>query len=142
SELSNDKEAATKAEIEKFLDGLGFDLRSGNVKGTNLDIAIIDRANKVCLCLELKWFIEPAEIREIEQRSRELTQGVAQAKKIKALFEGNDTRLLVQVLQIDPEYDFLCAVGSANWIGFDNVQDPDVPIIKVWHLLHYLKEVG
>jgi hypothetical protein len=142
SRLSNDKEAATKAEIIQVLASHGFDFRSGPVAGTNTDLAVIDRTNKVCLCLELKWFIEPAEIREVEQRTEELAQGIVQAKKIKRLFETGDTHLLEKVLDIDLEYTFLCAVGSVNWIGFGDVQDEEIPIIKVWHLLRLLKETG
>jgi len=142
SRLSNDKEATTKAEIEQFLAPYGFDFRSGRVEGTDVDLAIIDRVNKVCRCLELKWFIEPAEIREIEERSRELAQGISQAKKIKLLFERGDKRLIERLLEIDRHYAFLCAVGSVNWIGHGDVQDPEVPIIKVWHLLSRFKETG
>jgi hypothetical protein len=142
SRLSNEKEAATKTEIMGFLAPSGFDFRSGGVEGTDLDLAIIDRANKACLCLELKWFIEPAEIREIEERTQELAHGVTQAKKIKALFEFGDKHLLENILAIDGGYAFLCAVGSVNWIGFGGIQDSEIPIIKVWHLLGHLKECG
>jgi hypothetical protein len=142
SRLSNDKETVTKNEIEQFLLPYDFEFRTGEVQGTNVDLAIIDRAKKVCLCLELKWFIEPAEIREIEQRGQELAQGVIQAKKIQSLFERGDANLITNVLRIDASYTFLCAVASVNWIGFEGVQDSQVPIIKVWHLMHYFKEVG
>ena len=51
---------------------LNFDYKSGDVKGTNIDLAIIDRANKVCLCLELKWLIGASRrFREIEDRTEE-----------------------------------------------------------------------
>jgi hypothetical protein len=96
----------------------------------------------VCLCLELKWFIEPDEVREIEQRTEELAQGVAQAKKRKALFENGDARLVRGLLNIDQGYTFLSAVASQNWIGFGDVQDAEIPIIKVWHLLNQLEETG
>jgi hypothetical protein len=90
--------------------------------------------------LELKWFIEPAEIREIEQRSQELAQGIVQVKKIKVLFERGDERL--NVLLGIQDYQFFTAVASMNWIGHADVQDPDVPIIKVFHLLHRIAESG
>jgi hypothetical protein len=142
SRLSNDKEEATKKEIKQFLAGCGFEFRSGQVEGTNLDLAVIDYTDKACLCLELKWFIEPAEIREIEQRTEELAQGVSQARKIKALFERGDSHLIHHILGVTADYNHLCAVGSANWIGFSDVQDSDIPIIKVWHLLHRIKQDG
>ena len=140
SRLSNQKEAATRAEIIGFLAAYGFEFRSGNVQGTDLDLAIIDHANKCCISLELKWFIEPAEIREVEQRTAELAYGVTQAKKIQALFDARDSHLTENVLRVTPDYKMLCAVGSVNWIGFGDVQDTQVPIIKVGHLLRSIQE--
>ncbi len=46
------------------------------------------------LCVEIKWFIEPAEIREVLARSEELSKGVDQALKITKAFKDADTRLL------------------------------------------------
>jgi len=45
------------------------------------------------------------------------------------------------VLKIDADYSFLSAVASQNWIGHVDVQDPEVPIIKVGHLLSKIAEV-
>lgn len=55
------------------------------------------------------------------------------------LFRSNDQQL-VQLLGIDSAYDFLSAVGSVNWIGMADVQDPSISIVKVWHLMGKLKE--
>jgi hypothetical protein len=140
SDLTNNKESATKAEIIEVLTPLGVAFGWGDVKGTNVDIAIVDHRNKACLCLELKWFIEPAEIREITERTKDLADGVAQAKTINALHAQFDERLLKHVLKIDSGYSFLSVVASQNWIGHDDVQDPDVPIIKVGHLLTKIQE--
>jgi len=140
--LKNDKESLLKAEMSEFLDPLGFDTRSGELDGTDLDFAIIDRKTKDCLCLELKWFIEPAEIRESQERAAELKDGVEQAKKIRTLYERRDTRLISGILDIDPSYSFMTAVASVNWIGHSDAQDPDTPIVKVWHLLHRIKDSG
>jgi len=140
--LSNEKEVTTRREIIEALDSLGYDFRSGEVEGTNLDLAVIDHANKACLCLELKWFIEPAEIREIENRTKELAKGVMQCKLINSLFGRQDERLIKSVLGIEANYLFLSAVGSVNWIGFGDVQDADVPIIKVMHLVNKIVESG
>jgi hypothetical protein len=140
--LSNEKEAVTRREIIEALVSLGYDFRTGEVKGTNLDLAVIDRVNRACLCLELKWFIEPAEIREIEHRTNELAKGVQQCKVINNLFGQHDERLIKSVLGIESDYLFLSAVGSVNWIGFGDVQDSDVPIIKVMHLVNKIVESG
>jgi hypothetical protein len=120
----------------------GFTFGDGKVKGTNVDVAIVDHRNKACLCLELKWFIEPAEIRVINERTKELADGVRQAKTINALHAQGDERLLKGVLKIDADYAFLSAVASQNWIGHGDVQDPDVPVIKAGHLLAKIVEAG
>jgi hypothetical protein len=140
SRLINEKETLLRKEIEDFLAPLGLDARYGALDGTDLDLGIVDRKGRCCLCLELKWFIEPAEIREIEERTEELKSGIVQAKKLRALFERKDERLLRDVLGIESDYRFSTAVASHNWIGHAEAQDEDVPIIKVWHLLHQIRK--
>lgn len=140
SRLTNEKEVALREEIKEFLAPFDFDIAYGALDNTDLDIAIIDRTNKCCLCLELKWFIEPAEIREIHDRSEELLKGIVQAKKLITLFQEHNHRLIKDVLKIDQDYSFFTAVGSKNWIGHEDVQDIEVPIIKIGHLLHKIQE--
>jgi len=142
SRLTDEKELAIRDEIKEFLGTDRFDFKGGQLEGTDLDLAVIDREAKVCLGLELKWFIEPAEIREIEQRIEELAQGIVQAKKIKTLFERGDERLVKGLLGISQDYLFFTAVASMNWIGHGDVQDLDVPIIKVFHLLNHIAATG
>jgi hypothetical protein len=142
STLVNTKEAALVGEIREYLAGEGLEFVSAELKTTNLDLAIIDRTNKVCLCLELKWFIEPAEIREIRDRTDELKKGVGQAKELTRLFKAKDTQLVTNVLKIGQSYEFFSAVGSVNWIGMADVQDPAVPVVKVWHLMEKIEKMG
>ncbi|WP_076861311.1 hypothetical protein [Bradyrhizobium mercantei] len=141
SSLVDMKEDALIGEIRQFLADTEFEVIAGKLQSTDLDCAIIDRTNRCCLCLELKWFIEPAEIREIGDRTKDLKKGVTQAKALNDLFKRDDQRLR-ELLGIDPTYDFLSAVGSVNWIGMADVQAPSVPIVKVWHLMGELKEKG
>ncbi|WP_338692206.1 MULTISPECIES: hypothetical protein [Bradyrhizobium] len=141
SRLVDMKEDALVGEIRDFLTDTGFEVISGRLQSTDVDCAIIDRRNRCCLCLELKWFIEPAEIREIGDRTKDLKKGVEQAKHLNDLFRTHDPRL-EQLFRIDASYDFLSAVGSVNWIGMGDVQDPAIPIVKVWHLMGELKEKG
>ena len=54
ADLTNGKEAATKREILETLSGRNLSFVAGPVAGTDVDLGIIDHANKVCLCLELK----------------------------------------------------------------------------------------
>lgn len=73
-------------------------------------------------------------------RTKDLTAGVKQAKIISRLFVQKDRHLIDKVLKIDDEYSFLSIVASQNWIGYAEAQDPDVPIIKVWHLLSKIEQ--
>ncbi len=141
SRLVDMKEDSLVGEIREFLAGREFEVISGKLQSTDLDCAIIDRRNRCCLCLELKWFIEPAEIREIGDRTKDLKKGVDQVKYLNDLFRKHDPRL-GQLLGIDASYDFLGVVGSVNWIGMADVQDPSIAIVKVWHLMGELKEKG
>lgn len=141
SVLTQEKESLLRKEIRQFLEPLGYEICSAEVDDTDVDTAIIDRKNKTCLCLELKWFIEPAEIRETLQRSEELKKGISQARTINDLFHRRDRKLFDR-LSLTEEYDFLAVVGSKSWIGFIEIQDRDVPIIKVRHLLEEIKRRG
>lgn len=133
SQLVDEKENKARAETITTLAGLGFDFKHGQLGDTDLDLAIIDRKAKICLCVEIKWFIEPAEVREIRDRSEELRKGVTQARKIARMFSENDARLM-GLLQIDQSYDFQAMIGSVNFIGGHRIQDVEVPITKLWHL--------
>jgi len=141
STLVDQKEQEARSDTINSLSGLGLDFRCGRIAETDIDLAIIDRDAKVCICLEMKWFIEPAEIREVLARSYELAKGVAQAKKIALAFSRSDGRLMA-LLGIDSSYDFLSMVASVNSIGREEVQDPQVPIVKLWHLASQIREQG
>ncbi|WP_417447856.1 hypothetical protein [Idiomarina abyssalis] len=43
-------------------------------------------------------------------------------------------------MKIDVDYEFVCAVGSRNWIGNFYVQSEFIPIIKIKHFVEELKE--
>ena len=141
SRLVNEKEGQLRAETINALTALGFSFRHGQLDQTDVDLAIIDHATKTCLCVELKWFIEPAEVREVRTRSLELSKGVVQARTLDALFCSKDPRLLA-LLEIDASYDFLAMVGSVNFIGLPSIQDESVPITKLWHLVSKIQATG
>lgn len=140
SSLVDEKEALLYNELEKELCTLGFRCESGKVAGTDLDLAIIDDEAKSVLTVELKWFIEPAEIREVIQRSKEIKKGIQQAKKLHSLLENKDRNLFDNILKISDDYSHYSIVGSFNWIGSDSVQNIQVPVIKVGHLLKLFKD--
>lgn len=139
--LVNEKEIQLRRESIDSLRPLGYDCRNGKLDQTDVDLAIIDHESRSCLCVELKWFIEPAEIREVLMRSKELQQGVSQANVLHELFHAGDRQLL-SLLGIDASYDFLAMVGSVNFIGRPGIQDPRVPITKLWHLIARIEETG
>jgi hypothetical protein len=141
AQLTQQKEALLRNELTRHLEHLNLDFRSGVFNATDIDLAIIDRVNRSCLCVELKWFIEPAEIREVQQRSEELTKGVAQAKQIMDAYERGDQRLL-ELLGIGGDWDFAAVVGSYNWIGHFDVQDVNIPIVKPWQLADEIRGRG
>ncbi|KQX97419.1 hypothetical protein ASD22_09110 [Rhodanobacter sp. Root480] len=141
SKLVDQKEQQVRLETIASLSGLDLDFRHGQLTDTDIDLAIIDRKAKACLCLEIKWFIEPAEVREVLARSEELAKGVAQARKIGLAFSRSDERLM-SLLDIDQSYDFLSMVTSVNFIGRYQIQHPEVPITKLWHLASELRKRG
>jgi len=140
SRLVDQKEDQARSESIASLTGLGFDFKHGQLDDTDVDLAIIDREAKVCLCVEIKWFIEPAEVREVLARSEELRKGVVQARKIASMFAANDTKLMT-LLKIDDSYEFQAMVGSVNFIGGHRVQDPEVPITKLWHVVSKIQSL-
>jgi len=141
SRLVGQKEQEARMEAVTSLSGLDLDFRHGRIADTDIDLAIIDRKAKVCICVEIKWFIEPAEIREVLARSDEVAKGVTQARKISAAFSRSDERLM-GLLNIDTSYDFLSVVASVNFIGRQEVQHPEVPITKLWHLTSEIRRHG
>ncbi len=55
--LVDEKEVLLRTETIQSLQALGLEFKHGEVGLTDVDLAIIDRTAKVCLCIDLKWFI-------------------------------------------------------------------------------------
>jgi len=142
SELVDMKEEILRSEIKGKVELLGYEVVNGKVTNTDVDLAILDHMSKICLCVELKWFIEPAEVREVLERSEEIKKGISQAKKIMNLFENEDAKLCKELLRIDKGYKLFAIVGSRTFIGEGKAQDGTVPVVKVGHLLENLEELG
>lgn len=142
SKLTKQKENILRDKLIPEIEKLGYQTSKGKLYDTDVDLAIIDRDNKICISFELKWFIEPAEILEIVHRTEDLQKGVSQAKNILGKFTEGDTQLIKDVLNIDHSYSFSVAVGSMNWIGHFDVQSPKVPIIKINHFMEELEKRG
>lgn len=142
SRLVEEKEISLRQEITSRLSETVYEIKFGKIDDTDVDLAIVDRKNKKCITVELKWFIEPAEIREVIQRSKEVKKGVEQAKKISEAWNASDNRLLDDILGVDKSFDHLAVVAPVTSIGNPSSQDISVPVIKTWHLIDEILKVG
>lgn len=140
AKLVGEKEELMKQRFTTDLSTEDFRFVEGNVSSDlpDIDLAIIRDSEKTCLLLELKWFIGPAEFREVIEKSKEIKKGVCQSLKFKKAFANNHSPLL-EKLNIDSSYRFDGVVVSETWIGDANVQSPEVPVIRTDHLIAKLK---
>ena len=138
--LVSEKEALMRKSIIAELSEKGFSFISEKVTNPlpDIDLAIVSDSEKVCLLLELKWFIDPAEAREIIEKSKEIEKGISQIQKLKQAYTNNH-KLLLEKLNIDSSYRLEGIVVSQNWIGNAEVRSPEVPVIRVDHLIAKLK---
>jgi hypothetical protein len=131
------KEELMRRRIESGLSDSEYRTAHGKIPGhpelPDVDLAIISDAGKLCVMTELKWFIDPAEIDEIMNKSKEIEKGILQMRRLKVAFD-EECRGLLRLLGINKEYRVATAVVSANWIGHGWVQDRDVPVIREEHL--------
>ena len=139
SDLKTKKEGLMRERIKTRLADGGFRIASADISGlTDVDLAIIMDSEKTCLLLELKWFIAPALARERIEKSEEIAKGVAQVIRLKQAF-ANDHEQLLNKLKIDSGYRLDGVVVSENWIGYADVQSPEVPVIQSDHLIAKLR---
>ena len=137
--FSNKKEDLMKERFTTALSNKDFELASGKVSNLgDVDLAIVNHSEKACLLLELKWFIAPTTAHERINKSKEIKTGISQVLKLKQAFAENHKPLLDK-LNIDSSYRFEGVVVSENWIGYGNVQSPEVPVIRSNHLIKKLK---
>lgn len=139
SKLVNEKEDLMRKRVTTDLCNNDFRFVWGRVANLpDVDLAIVNDSEKTCLLLELKWFIEPAEAREIIQKSEEIEKGISQVLQLKQAFVNNH-KFLFQKLNIDSCYRLEGVVVSENWIGNAEVQSPEIPVIRTDHLIEKLK---
>lgn len=141
SRMVGEKEVVTRTEAMDSLSGLDLEFKWGPISSTDIDLAFIDHRTKRCLCSEIKWFIEPSEVREVRERSMELAKGIVQARKISEAYRCNDAQVM-SVLGIDSSYDLRVLVASVNFIGGASVQHVDVPIVRLRHLVSEIRRRG
>ena len=135
AKLVGEKEGLMKQHFTAGLSDKDFKFISGNITNlTDVDLALVDHSEKACLLLELKWFIAPTTAHERINKSKEIKEGISQILKLKQAFAGNH-KLLLEKLNIDSSYSLEGVVVSENWIGYGNVQSPEVPVIRANHLI-------
>lgn len=98
----------------------------------DVDLAIIDDSERICLLMELKWFIDPAEPREVAEKSEEINKGIAQ---VRTLMEATQEpyQPLLDLLNIDESYRVAAAVVSANATCGPFLIAHDIPVIRESH---------
>lgn len=145
SRLSEDRSTLMKAELERRLSAIGLRFWSGSIPGRtdlpDVDLAIIDDNANVCLVLELKSFIEPAEPREIIDRSKEISKGISQSKKLRG-FHGLEPSVLPALTGINPNASMHFGVVSQNSIGSDVVQDETIFVVQFSHIVKRILAEG
>jgi hypothetical protein len=143
--LSQDREDLTRDRIEEAVKAEGLRCWSGAIPGRpdlgDVDVVIIDDENRCCLLLETKSFVAPAEIREVMDRSKEVARGVARTKERRDHVCSGAHDLLA-TLRVDSTYTMEWAVASETSIGATYVQDPEVAVIRVEHLLRRIASKG
>ena len=141
SRLVKQKEDLMRQRITGLITNPKRRVWSGRVAGRptlpDIDLAVIDDAEKSCLLLELKWFIEPAEAREVVEKSEEIAKGVSQLLLLKKAVEEKDASLLSQ-LKIAAGYSVGYAVVSANSIGDAGERHPDIAVMREEHMVDAL----
>ncbi|EMI44912.1 hypothetical protein [Rhodopirellula sp. SWK7] len=145
STFSEDRSRILEQTIREELGSMPVRFWSGSVPGRpdlpDFDLVVIDETSRTCLVLELKSFIQPAEPREIIDRSREIRKGVSQIEKLRA-YAKSKCKELSQLLNIESGYRFSFAVASQNSIGSGNVQDKSTPVVRASHLIDSLRGRG
>jgi hypothetical protein len=74
------------------------------------------------------------------QRSEEISKGIQQVKHIMNLWESKSCHAILNKFSIDDSYECIGAVASVCFIGAYFVQDPDVPVVNIWHLVRKINE--
>jgi hypothetical protein len=143
SRLKSEKEGLMQRLIEAAAKEKGFRTVKGNIPGRedlgDIDLAIISDIEQACLLLELKWFIAPAEVREIIDRREELQKGIVQVRaRVTAIREGCPA--CRSLLGFAPS-TIQGVVVSKNWIGDSSIQKQSWPVIAARHFLAKLNSV-
>jgi hypothetical protein len=82
--------------------------------------------------------VEPAEPREIIEKSEEVERGIHQVSRLQQAANQNSAPIR-SALAIDESYTLTWAVASETFVGTAYIQQPEVPVVRTQHLLRKLK---
>jgi len=137
SRLTREKEGLMQSLIETTARAKGFRTVKGKIPGRDdlgdIDLAIVSDSEQLCLLLELKWFIDPAEVREILERREELQKGITQIEARVAAIRGGCPDCLAMLGRAPLTTQG--AIVSNNWIGDSSIQKQSWPVITEAHLI-------
>ncbi|MCH7887584.1 MAG: hypothetical protein IIA58_06450 [Candidatus Marinimicrobia bacterium] len=143
SKISNEKESIMRDKIKSELNDIDYRFWNGKISKTgelpDIDLAIISESEKIVLICELKWFLDPAETREMIEKTDEIVKGIEQIEKLRKNYDSvKDT--IDQKLNITSDYDYMFIVISENFIGLSSVHVEEIPVINRSHIIHKIKE--
>lgn len=143
SRISNQKESMMKEKIKSELKDKEFRYWSGKIsksgKQPDIDLAIISESEKIVLICELKSFLDPAETREVIQKTKEIVKGIRQIEILIEYFDSAKATI-DDKLNITSDYNFMFIVISENFIGLSSVHVKEIPVISRSHIIHKIKE--
>lgn len=138
-EFSQVKNAALIEKINSALSSNKHEILCISDEGLPKDyILIVHHNEKVCLIIDLKWYIQPYNIYTSIERSEEIRIACSQMLKYKQEITENEPDLL-EKFNIDANYRFEGVIAPENWIGYGNIHTPEIPIIQVYHLINKLE---
>ncbi len=142
SRLSTEREGLLREWIIAQLKDLPLRFWAGKIPCRDdlpdLDLAIVNNLTRTVVVQELKAFLQPAEAREVLEKSQEIERGVGQIRKIRDAFEANP-ETLTRALNIGDDYKLCFVVASETFVGTPNVQDYRIPVVHASHIVDRLK---
>lgn len=141
----NQKEGLLREKIKDEIKNRDWRYFNGRIPGRptlpDIDLAIVCDRDRAVFLIELKWFIGPSEVREVIDRSEEIETGIAQLLRLNEALSCTPEQFH-NVFGIDSSYKICFAVVSANFIGFDRVQDEAIPVIEAKHFITKANNLG
>ena len=142
SRLSTEREGLLRERMLAQLKDLPLRFWTGSIPGRNdlpdLDLVIVDELTRTVLVQELKAFVQPAEAREVLEKSQEIERGVGQIRKLREAFQANPEAIR-RALKIGHDYKLHYAVASEAFVGTPSVQDCSIPVVHASHIVDRLK---